>query len=227
MSKIDQFWSHFQLNQFLVNVLILYRLKKPENLWFSDVFREYKIGTLTRNGLILGQRDSHWAIKKMISSSRTCLFQYLNENPFYEHIFGAKFELKELINFSFAWKLVYVVHNQVWSSKRWKGAIKVLQRTWTLHLVALNRNMLYSFIVLWFRSKFWAKLIVFGLIFIALLSQIGLIRSIEKGLSLVILNKKNVFCHSSGTDFDLGLIIFSFNLEFIVWPSRFSLEFWL
>ena len=38
-------------NPFLVNVPILYPLKTPENLWFSGVFRGYKMGTLERNGL--------------------------------------------------------------------------------------------------------------------------------------------------------------------------------
>ena len=40
------------LNPFLANVPILYHLKTPENLWFSGVFREYKMRTLARNGLI-------------------------------------------------------------------------------------------------------------------------------------------------------------------------------
>ena len=31
------------LNPFLVNVYILYPLKTPENLWFSGVFRGYKM----------------------------------------------------------------------------------------------------------------------------------------------------------------------------------------
>ena len=35
----------------LANVLILYLLKMPEILWFSGVFRGYKMGTLARNGL--------------------------------------------------------------------------------------------------------------------------------------------------------------------------------
>ena len=39
------------LNPFLANVPILYPLKPPENLWFSGVFRGYKMGTLARNGL--------------------------------------------------------------------------------------------------------------------------------------------------------------------------------
>ena len=38
-------------NTFLANVLILYPLKIPDNLWFSGVFRGYKMGTLARNGL--------------------------------------------------------------------------------------------------------------------------------------------------------------------------------
>ena len=31
------------------NALILYPLKTPENFWFSNVFRGYKMGTLVRN----------------------------------------------------------------------------------------------------------------------------------------------------------------------------------
>ena len=41
-----------QLNSVLVNALILYPLKTPVNFWFSSVFREYKMGTLVRKGLI-------------------------------------------------------------------------------------------------------------------------------------------------------------------------------
>ena len=36
------------LNQFLANVLILYPLKTSENQRFSDVYREYKMGTLAQ-----------------------------------------------------------------------------------------------------------------------------------------------------------------------------------
>ena len=39
-------------NAFLANVPILNPLKTPENLWFSGVFRGYKMGTFARNGLI-------------------------------------------------------------------------------------------------------------------------------------------------------------------------------
>ena len=39
-------------NLFQVNVVFLYPLKTSENLWFSDVFRGYRKGTLTWNGLI-------------------------------------------------------------------------------------------------------------------------------------------------------------------------------
>ena len=38
------------LNHIQANVPILYPLKRPENLWFSGVFRGYKIRTLARNG---------------------------------------------------------------------------------------------------------------------------------------------------------------------------------
>ena len=41
-----------QINPFLANVPFLYLLETPENLWFCVVFREYKMGTLTRNGLM-------------------------------------------------------------------------------------------------------------------------------------------------------------------------------
>ena len=40
------------LNPFQANAPILYPLKTSENLWFSGVFRGYKMGTLARNGLI-------------------------------------------------------------------------------------------------------------------------------------------------------------------------------
>ena len=39
------------INPFLANVPILYPLKTPESLWFSGLFREYKMGKLARNGL--------------------------------------------------------------------------------------------------------------------------------------------------------------------------------
>ena len=39
------------LNPFPANVPIIYPVKTPENLWFSCVFRGYKMGTLAGNGL--------------------------------------------------------------------------------------------------------------------------------------------------------------------------------
>ena len=39
------------LNPFLVNVLFLHPLKTSENLWFSNIFRGYRNGTLLWNGL--------------------------------------------------------------------------------------------------------------------------------------------------------------------------------
>ena len=40
-------------NPLLINVLILYPLKTPENQWFSGVFRGYEMGTLVREELML------------------------------------------------------------------------------------------------------------------------------------------------------------------------------
>ena len=37
----------------MANVSILYPIKAPETLWFSVVYRGYKMGTLIRNRLIL------------------------------------------------------------------------------------------------------------------------------------------------------------------------------
>ena len=42
--------NEIMFNPFLANALILYPLKILENLWFSGVFRRYKIGILDRNG---------------------------------------------------------------------------------------------------------------------------------------------------------------------------------
>ena len=42
----------FFLNPYLAKVPNLYPLKTTENLWFSGVFRGYKMGTSARNGLI-------------------------------------------------------------------------------------------------------------------------------------------------------------------------------
>ena len=46
-------------NPYLANVPILYHLKIPENLWFSGVFRGYKMGSLARNGLKKSQCREH------------------------------------------------------------------------------------------------------------------------------------------------------------------------
>ena len=40
----------------MANVPILYPLKTPENLWFSGVFRGYKIETLAKNGSMFRQK---------------------------------------------------------------------------------------------------------------------------------------------------------------------------
>ena len=53
--NIMKVFKHWFLNSFLPSVPNLYPLKTPENfwflnLWFSDIFRGYKMGTLARNG---------------------------------------------------------------------------------------------------------------------------------------------------------------------------------
>ena len=40
-----------RFNQLLANIPTSYPLKTPENVWFSGVFRGYKIGTFARNEL--------------------------------------------------------------------------------------------------------------------------------------------------------------------------------
>ena len=40
-------------NSSLTNATILYSLKTLENLWFSGVFRGYKMGTLARNRFLV------------------------------------------------------------------------------------------------------------------------------------------------------------------------------
>ena len=42
---------HILTNSFQVTILFLCPVKTAESFWFSDVFREYIIGTLARNGL--------------------------------------------------------------------------------------------------------------------------------------------------------------------------------
>ena len=55
--------SHY-IDQFLLNASILYPPKTPENIRFSGVFgRGYKIGILTRHGLI---KDNGWNEKHLI-----------------------------------------------------------------------------------------------------------------------------------------------------------------
>ena len=40
------------VNSFLSSIPILYPRKTPENIWFSSVFRGYKMATLAKNGLM-------------------------------------------------------------------------------------------------------------------------------------------------------------------------------
>ena len=54
------YYTNIPINSFLVSVPILYPLKTLENIWFSDVFRECKLGTSTRSVLNLSFISWHW-----------------------------------------------------------------------------------------------------------------------------------------------------------------------
>ena len=59
--KIKIFLNQNMFNLFAANAPILYPLKATENLWFSVVFRGYKMGTLAGNRLTL-----RWRIYKFL-----------------------------------------------------------------------------------------------------------------------------------------------------------------
>ena len=72
LAKIFQSWRIFQydtnskstmkikyiFNQFLANILILYPIKTPENIWFSDIFKGYEIWA--RDGLTFDLNTKRW-----------------------------------------------------------------------------------------------------------------------------------------------------------------------
>lgn len=58
---LNMFIKYF-FNPFLVNVPTLYPLKTLENIWFSGVFKAYKIGILVTN--VLPLTESYWAKSK-------------------------------------------------------------------------------------------------------------------------------------------------------------------
>ena len=60
----------YRLNPFQANVPYLYPLKTSGNLWFSDVFRGYRKGTLAWNGLNRSKEDEPLLQVKMILSNR-------------------------------------------------------------------------------------------------------------------------------------------------------------
>ena len=57
----DEEW----INPFLVNVPILYTLKTPQNIWFSGIFRGYKMGT---------KISLKW-VKAMVNISRSSVYE--------------------------------------------------------------------------------------------------------------------------------------------------------
>ena len=122
---------------------------------------------------VLSERDLIWSYKKIKSSPRIhiCL-HFLMENISLSMALELNLTIN-FTNFSFVLKLFSFVHNQVWSHKRRKGAMKVLPITWTLTVVVLNEKMLHSLIIFWFRSKLWSKWTILGLGFSFLMSQRG------------------------------------------------------
>ena len=55
---INSWVTLFLFNTFSANVLILYSLKTPENLWFLGVFRAYKTAVLARSGITFDASNS-------------------------------------------------------------------------------------------------------------------------------------------------------------------------
>ena len=53
-------------------------LKSPENLWFSGIFRGYKMGILVRNGLISTekQREPRQVANNLLETKSSCIMQY-------------------------------------------------------------------------------------------------------------------------------------------------------
>ena len=67
-------FNAFYLNSFSTNILLLYPLKTSENLRFSDVFRDYRSGTLVENWLIsflgwctIGKYFSNWFCREKLA----------------------------------------------------------------------------------------------------------------------------------------------------------------
>ena len=87
------------INPSLANVPILYPLKTSENLWFSGVFRGYKIGTLARNGLMPFEQIQMY--QKNFASSLLSLKEHFAMRAFFEpHSFGENILLVTFSNSS-------------------------------------------------------------------------------------------------------------------------------
>ena len=59
------------------NVLFLYLLKSSENLWFSDVFRRY------RNGTLVSIYEEHWSITIILKNALNSICQIGNTEPIF------------------------------------------------------------------------------------------------------------------------------------------------
>ena len=77
--------TNFVFSLFLVNVLISYLLKTPENFWFSGFFMKYKMAKLARKGLSIFKSQSHygmvWSHKKCTVSQCTI---YSDNKPYFQ-----------------------------------------------------------------------------------------------------------------------------------------------
>ena len=71
----------FQRKPFLANILILYPLKTPGNIWFSCVCMRYKMRTSARNGL--GFAGRHVVMRKCFSFKDATIKVFpIHFNPF-------------------------------------------------------------------------------------------------------------------------------------------------
>ena len=89
------------INPFHADVIFLYPLKTSENLWFSDVFREYRNGTIAWQGL----KIFFWFSNQIIS---------LLETIFWREIIHVKTPWTQEVN----WTFCDVFRGKITSSER-------------------------------------------------------------------------------------------------------------
>ena len=72
-----------KINLFLTNVPTLHPLKTTKNLWFSDVFRGYKMGTLATNELsrsIFEYFRRNITTQKISENNLLCMYFFTYDN---------------------------------------------------------------------------------------------------------------------------------------------------